>query len=211
MGQRGPLPKPTRVRELEGNTARRPLPTSEPTPAALPELPPPPPWMPPLAIATWRELIAQLHAVGMLHGLDLIALQCLCVAYAHWREMVRQLETVGHTKTFCDAEGNEKYAQATPEASQMGKYAAEVNRWAKVLGIGPAYRVGLGVAEQRSDVGGALLSLLGGAAMPAEVMNAVPTPKKPSTKPTAKKPTPKKTTTRGKETGKAASRKKPQA
>lgn len=50
---RGPKPKPTRFRVLEGNAGKRPLNASEPTSGALGD---PPPHLCAVALAKWREL-----------------------------------------------------------------------------------------------------------------------------------------------------------
>lgn len=135
---------------LEGNPGKRPLPTNEPVPEACAFVPDPPDWLAPLAKQAWRAAAEQLAAANMLHRLDLTTLELFAVTYAHWREMVSAIASAGHVKTFYDDNGNEKYAQATPEATQATKYAEQLNKLCRVLGIGPAHRVGLHITNEPS-------------------------------------------------------------
>ena len=64
MGIRGPAPKPTRVRILEGNLGRRPLPTNEPYyEQAIPERPS---GMSAGARRIWDSLIGEMVGSGVL-------------------------------------------------------------------------------------------------------------------------------------------------
>jgi P27 family predicted phage terminase small subunit len=144
MGRRGPLPKPTKLKQLEGNPGRRKLPQNEPQPRILPEVPPPPKYLPTVAAAAWRFISQELHAVGLLTSVDEHALEQYCVAYDFWRqclEKVSQAESL--VETFYTPTGEKRYAAPLVEVSLMLKYGGEINRWAKVLGLGPAYRVAL--------------------------------------------------------------------
>lgn len=143
MGQRGPLPKPTRLRELQGNPRNRPMPDGEPEPPAMRKTPAAPAWMPEHARACWKRIADELRSVQMLHQLDLNTLELYAITYANWRKMVEEVKRVGYTKTFRGEGGEEKYSQVTPEATLASKYLTQLNQLSKVLGIGPAHRVGL--------------------------------------------------------------------
>ncbi|MGV3486910.1 MAG: phage terminase small subunit P27 family [Planctomycetaceae bacterium] len=164
MGERGPLPKPTQRKILDGNPGKRPLPIDEPLPAALSEIPPPPDWLSPIGIQAWNYVAEELSEVNMLHRLDLATLELFSVSYSNWRAMVKAVKEVGYVKTFYDDEGNEKYSQPTVESSLMLKFGSEVNRLSKVLGIGPAHRVGLKTIEVggREEFDNPVLAILHG-------------------------------------------------
>jgi len=168
VGKRGPLPKPTKLKELEGNPGHRPLPTDEPTPPVMSRVPDPPDWMEPMAQRAWRVVAGELAGVNLLHQLDMTTLELFAITYAHWRTMIKALAETGHTKTFTDEHGNEKYSQATPEATQATKYAEQLNKLCRVLGIGPAHRVGLHVGTETRSTGNPILDLLGGSSGPPE-------------------------------------------
>lgn len=151
MGQRGPLPKTTKRKLLEGNPGHRPLPEDEPEPRLLAQIPPAPDWLSARASRVWDLVASELHAADMLASLDLSILELFAVAYDQWRSALEGIEKEGYTYRAYDEEGNIRFAQQTPEAVLASKFAADINKWAKVLGLGPAYRVGLRIG---TDTGG---------------------------------------------------------
>lgn len=72
MGLRGPSPKPTAIRQLEGNPAHRPLPKNEPQYA--PGLPIKPRRMSSAARSVWDELVSEMAAAAVLRPVDARAL-----------------------------------------------------------------------------------------------------------------------------------------
>jgi phage terminase small subunit len=76
VGLRGPPPKPTRMRILEGNRGRRPLPANEPQyPAGVPERPSS---MSAGGRKIWDTLVSEMAASGVLRTVDALALMQLC-------------------------------------------------------------------------------------------------------------------------------------
>jgi phage terminase small subunit len=76
MGLRGPAPKPTHIRILEGNASRRPLPDNEPVyPVGINERPG---GMSLSARRIWDALASELTASGVLRNVDVFALMQLC-------------------------------------------------------------------------------------------------------------------------------------
>jgi hypothetical protein len=97
MGARGPAPKPTDLRKLEGNPSRRPLPANEPQYA--PGLPQKPQRISDGASALWDELVGEMVGAAVLRRVDARALWHLCEdealiakAYAGIWKMVRALQ-----------------------------------------------------------------------------------------------------------------------
>ena len=80
MAQRGRKPKPTAIKELEGNPGKRPLNEAEPKPEH--KAPPCPKWLEPEAKKEWRRLSKQLEAIGVLTEVDQAAFASYCQAYA---------------------------------------------------------------------------------------------------------------------------------
>ena len=64
MATRGRKPKPTAMKELEGNPGKHPLNTSEPKPNK--KAPACPKWLEPEAKKEWRRLAKQMEAIGIL-------------------------------------------------------------------------------------------------------------------------------------------------
>jgi P27 family predicted phage terminase small subunit len=76
MGKRGPAPKPTAIRRLEGNPSHRPLPTNEPMyPSVIPRKPKK---LSTSAKTIWDELVAEMANIGILSSVDGRALASLC-------------------------------------------------------------------------------------------------------------------------------------
>ena len=80
MGVRGPAPKPTSIRVLEGNPARRPLPANEPRPA--PGEPEMPKYLDREARREWKRLVPILLSMRVLSAADGLQLANLCQAYS---------------------------------------------------------------------------------------------------------------------------------
>jgi hypothetical protein len=89
MGLRGPQPKPTRIRQLEGNRGRRPMPANEPQYAA--GLPVRPVGMSAGARKIWDDLVNEMAASGVLRTVDAMALQQLCEDQAMLNELRKGL------------------------------------------------------------------------------------------------------------------------
>ena len=86
MGKRGPRPKPSALRRLEGgNRGRRPLPVNEPQPSRLAGVPPPPPYLSGYALTEWERVIGDLCATGVYANVDQTMLAAYCMAYRRWR------------------------------------------------------------------------------------------------------------------------------
>ena len=152
MGQRGPLPKPTKRKKLEGNPGRRPLPDDEPEPRLLSEIPAPPEWFDDeVAITAYWVVCRELHEAEMLAALDMPIVEMYCTSYAQWRKMLGEIKKHGFTYRAADEKGRTRYAAVTPEATLCRQFAADCNRYAKVLGLGPAYRVGLKIGSDPKE------------------------------------------------------------
>jgi P27 family predicted phage terminase small subunit len=89
----GRRPKPSAVKELQGNAGKRPPNRDEPKP------PPGEPEMPPslgkLARQYWKSLAPDLMAVGVLSTIDGKALAACCHAYQRWVEAEQKIDEYG--------------------------------------------------------------------------------------------------------------------
>ena len=117
MAQRGRKPKPTAIKELEGNPGKRPLNEAEPKPAK--KAPPCPKWLEPEAK---KEV-------------DQAAFASYCQAYARWKEaeeFMTQHGTIVKTKSG--------YWQQVPQVSIAQTYLKIMNKIAEQFGLTPAAR-----------------------------------------------------------------------
>ena len=90
MGLRGPAPKPTKMRILEGNPARRPLPENEPQPEN--KMPTCPAHLNAEAKREWRRMGRELHRIGLLTMVDRAAFAAYCQHWARWVEAEQHLQ-----------------------------------------------------------------------------------------------------------------------
>ncbi len=95
MGRRGPPPKPTRLKILQGNPGKRRLNQREPNPEMLSELPEPPAHLSLDAQKEWQRAGAVLLHGGILSKADLPAFEVYCALYGRWIGVERQLRGTG--------------------------------------------------------------------------------------------------------------------
>lgn len=93
MGRRGPPPKPTALRVLDGNPSKRALNRNEPKPTV--KTPTCPKELSPTAKKEWRRITRELEPLGMLTALDLAGLAAYCALYARWVEAEDKVREIG--------------------------------------------------------------------------------------------------------------------
>lgn len=86
----GRKPKPTALRELEGNRGKRPLNQNEPKPQAT--LPSCPRHLNKPARREWHRIAPELLRMGLLTKVDRAALAGYCQCYGRWVEAERKLK-----------------------------------------------------------------------------------------------------------------------
>ena len=144
----GKKPKPTRMKVLNGNPGRRPLPKDEPRPA--PGAPPPPDWLDPLARQEWDRVVPRLEAIGLLTQVDGFVLEAYCTCYAHWVELEQAIAKIGPVYQPSNKKGS-KYLQQVPHVSIAQKYLDEARAFAAELGLSPSSRARLGCPRTESS------------------------------------------------------------
>lgn len=90
-----PKPKPTRMKILEGNPGRRPLPKNEVSPKVTEKIPRPPSHLSRAAKKEWKSISEKLNNLGLLTELDVTALALYCQAYSRWVEAEEKLALTG--------------------------------------------------------------------------------------------------------------------
>ena len=89
----GRRPKPTAIKELQGNPGHRPLNAQEPVaPKGEPEMPK---GMLPAARREWKRIVPLLIKLGILSSIDGKALAAYCDTYAHWERARKDIEKYG--------------------------------------------------------------------------------------------------------------------
>ncbi len=150
---RGPPPKPTRLKILEGNPGRRPISDREPAPkAATPALPA---WLSKEAKAEWKRIVPELRRLGLLTLVDRAALAAYCQAYAELASLTQLLDEEGRVldvDVFDKAgavTGSKK--QAHPAARLQRDAFGRVKQFVTEFGLTPASRTRVRAPEPERD------------------------------------------------------------
>lgn len=153
MGKRGPAPKPTNLKLLQGNPGKRPINQDEPKPKPI--APKPPSWLPKEAKKIWKDLAKKLEPLALFTEVDYLNMQNLCLAAARVKEMELALAENGVLMEIhrTDKDGNivSTYYQQRPEVSILHKNMELVNKLGAKFGLSPADRVGLGVKPKKEQ------------------------------------------------------------
>lgn len=139
--KRGPPPKPSRLRIIEGNPGRRPLNEAEPSPE--PVMLDPPPQLRGEALEEWRAMAAELHKLKLLSKIDRAALAAYCQSWAIWSAAVTALNDMAARDELTQGlmiktkGGN---VIQNPIIGAINKAAASMVRYAGEFGMTPSAR-----------------------------------------------------------------------
>lgn len=133
LAQRGRKPKPTALKELEGNPGKRQLNEREPKPKM--KAPTCPKWLDNDAKKEWRRLAKQMEQLGILTEVDMAAFAGYCQAYSRWKEAEEFISK--HGAIVKTPSG---YWQQVPQVSIAQKYMKQMSRFCEQFGLTPASR-----------------------------------------------------------------------
>lgn len=145
MGERGPAPKPTALKNLEGNPGKRSLPKDEPKPPPLSQVKPPS-FLFPGAKREWKRIVPILDGLGLLSDLDVSALAGYCTAYDTWVTALGQIKKSGMLIQTPNG-----YFQPSPYIKISRDAQDEMMRWLKEFGMTPAARSRVSAPEQADE------------------------------------------------------------
>lgn len=151
MGQRGPAPKPTAIKILEGNPGKQKLNKDEPKPELLSKVPNPPARLLPEAKKEWKRLAPAMVALGLLTEVDLSAFAELCQNYAYYLAADKEITAQGANGPLVMQTAPSGYVQKHPLLGLRKQY---YDTWRKALadfGLTPASRSRLAVATGDAD------------------------------------------------------------
>lgn len=144
MGARGPAPKPTSLKVLEGNPGHEKLNRSEPKPR--PVAPDCPGWLTAEAKREWQRIAPALERLGLLTEIDGAALAGYCQSYARWRQCQEVLKRKG--LTFQTKSG---YVAARPEVAIGNRALIELRAFCVQFGLTPSARARMQLYEAGGD------------------------------------------------------------
>lgn len=147
MGLRGPRPKPTVIRLLEGNPSCRPINKREPhPPGGAPRCPA---WLDQVGRSEWRRIMPVLDRMGLLTVVDRTALAFYCDAYSQFLAARKTLKAEG--MSYKTESG---YIVQRPEVSIYHRLHQIVRNWTHEFGLTPSARgrMTAGEVEERDDL-----------------------------------------------------------
>ena len=150
MGMRGPAPKPSSIRMLEGNAAKRPLPSNEPLPlSGEPDMPA---HLDREARREWKRLVPILLSMRVLTVADGMALANLCHAYSllvHAHEAMQQAAKAGGSGLLMKTPSG--YVQQSPLIGIINSQVEIINRISREFGLTPASRTRVAAMNDSED------------------------------------------------------------
>ena len=144
MAARGRKPKPTALKELEGNPGKRPLNKKEPKPKK--KAPRCPSWLEKDAKKEWKRMSKKLESLGILTEVDLAAFSGYCQAYARWKEAEEFITQ--HGSIIRTPNG---YLQQVPQVSIAQTNMKILLRFCEQFGLTPSSRSRITAGEGKTE------------------------------------------------------------
>ena len=144
---RGPKPKPSALKLIQGNPGKRPINKCEPKPKPV-RRPRPPTDLDDHAQKEWRRVVRELEALGLLSRLDLPVLSAYCIAYSRFKSANNALNAVADKdKTFRGLLIKTKQGNwiQNPLVGVARRAADDMTRLAAEFGMTPSSRTRLEV------------------------------------------------------------------
>ena len=139
----GRRPKPTALKEIQGNPGKRPLNRNEPKPTGMPTCPS---HLDANAKKEWRRISKELIALGLLTAVDRAALAAYCAAYSRWIAAEENLQKFGLV-----VKAPSGYPVQNPYVSIANTAWDHMRKYATEFGLTPASRTRLQVEPQKND------------------------------------------------------------
>lgn len=147
VGGRGRKPKPTKLKELQGNAGKRPLNKNEPQFSQITNIEPPE-WLNSLAVEMWECVMPELIGSGVLTMPDLHNVESFCMAYARWREAQDLITMHGVVVTNPETGAMLK----NPAVTVVNESAKQMIQFGSLLGLDPSSRARLTGSTQKETV-----------------------------------------------------------
>jgi len=148
MVKRGPAPKPTNLRLLQGETRPSRVNHDEPQPAN--KEPVPAEWFTPAVREVWDRTVRELRIMHLLAAADQDALAVYCQSVVNYQEAVKLVNAAGLVMR-----GRDGGVVKNPAIQMVRDFGAQVRVMANEFGLTPAARVGLSTKEKPSAGAGA--------------------------------------------------------
>lgn len=159
MGRRGPAPKPSQLKDLEGTRRPDREASNQPSPdPGIPELPAgwarEAPWAK-LAVAEYRFISPRLKRLGLLSEIDRAALLAYCDAYGRWIYYRRRVWKSGSLQ-----KSPKGMWLQHPNVSLMNRALDDVKRFLALFGLSPADRTRVSAMKPEEEKKNPFLELM---------------------------------------------------
>lgn len=144
---RGRRPKPTKVKEAEGNPGKRPLNKSEPSAGKDLRMPA---FLGTYGKTMWKATVARLKRMDQLDGADQDSIMLWCLAYDDLRTARAFCKKHGSTFKIVDASGN-VVIREHPSARAARDAWKAMRGMISEFGFSPCARVRLGSQDEPDD------------------------------------------------------------
>ena len=141
---RGSKPKPTKLKDLEGNPGKRPLNKNEPQPTVGTS---PPDFLDARAQREWYRVYAELGEAGIITELDRGTLTIMCQMWSQFEEMTELIQRDGFVFESENRKGYMTYRRH-PNVDVRDKAIEKYLRCAAELGCTPSARTRLSVVKK---------------------------------------------------------------
>lgn len=144
MGKRGPAPKPSKLKLIQGTYRKDRAAANEPQPEA--STPTCPTWLHREAKKEWKRIVPELEALGLLTQIDRAALAAYCSAYAEWWEMEKDIQSKGRVQVT-----DTGYEAVRPSVGIRNRALDTMHKFLTQFGLTPSSRTRINVPEKRED------------------------------------------------------------
>jgi len=145
MARTGRPPKPTKLKIIQGNPGKRPLPKNEPEPD--PGIPSRPEWLSVEAKREWNRLAPRLASLGLLASdNDRAAFAAYCQTWAFYVDAVKDIQRNGMVQV-----ADSGYESPRAAVGTMVKMLEKLSLYGGKFGLSPSDRVKLAVPEKKGD------------------------------------------------------------
>lgn len=143
MGRRGPAPKPTSLKLIQGTYRKDRAAPNEPRPDV--SIPKCPTWLSKEAKREWKYITPHLASLGLLTMIDRAAIASYCQLYAEWVRLEKW--AIDHPDEHYQV-ASSGYLSPHPNISQRDKVRKDMLAFLREFGLTPAARTRVSVPEK---------------------------------------------------------------
>jgi len=144
---KGPKPKPTNLKLLEGYPGHHPINKNEPKPKQT--IPGCPRFLSSAAKWEWKRILPELRRLGLLTIVDRTALAAYCQSWADYKEAIKFLKENGKTYSV-RGEGGRKYL-AYPQVTMADRALKQIRAFCTEFGLTPSSRARMSMSGIEDD------------------------------------------------------------